>query len=63
MIENGMLAGAQAQYERERFGEDLHPVMRAALSPLWRLPLGPYPTAKFPEGLEPAATFIERGAE
>ena len=22
MIENGMLAGAQAQYERERFGAD-----------------------------------------
>ena len=39
---NGMLAGAQSQYERERFGEDLHPVMRAALGH-FALPRGSYP--------------------
>ena len=62
MIENGMLAGAQAQYEAERFGEELPDVIRQAFAPLW-MPRGPYPTAKFPEGLEPAAVFVERGAE
>lgn len=41
MLENGMVIGAQAQYERERFGElvggidlsPLHPVMQECLRP------------------------------
>ena len=61
---NGMLAGAQDAYERERFGDepgaDLHPLMRAAFRSLWAMPRGEYPTAKFPEGLPAAAVFVEQ---